>query len=143
MPYQNPFALPKTVKPELKRALDYWRDLKRGDNNMPFADDVSLATLRNSQVFLLKVFAPLRFRFEAVGDLHAIDGAPVGRFIDEIASIGTLSYLPAQCCATIEAGEPTFWHFDASGSDKEFSRLLLPAWGAGHIDLLLGVIALG
>ncbi len=143
MPHPNPFPVPKAVKPELKRALDYWRDLKRGENNMPFADDLSLAALRNSQVFLIKVFAsPLRFRFEAADDaLRVVNDAPLGRFIDEIRAKGVLSYLLTQCCATIEASEPTFCHFGPGGSEREFSRILLPAWGDGHIDLLLAAAA--
>ena len=143
MPYQNPFALPKAVKPELRRALDYWRNLRRGENNIPFADDVSLSALRNSQVFLLKVFtSPLRFRFESADEaFHPTNGAPMGRFIDEVKTKGTLSYLLTQCCATVEAGEPTFFHFRESDADREFSRILLPAWGDGHIDLMLAAVA--
>ncbi len=143
MPYRRLFPLPRTVKPELRRALDYWRDLKRGENDMPFADDVSLAALGNSQTFLIKVFAsPLRFRFEAADDaLHLVNGAPLGRFIDEIPAKDVLSYLLTQCCATVEAGEPTFCHFGASDSGKEFSRIILPTWGDGHIDLLLAAVA--
>ena len=131
---------PKAIKPELRRALDDWRALNRGENDMPFADDVSLANLRNSQAFLIKAFAsPLRFRFESADE--ALHNAPLGRFIDEIPATGVLRYLLTQCCATVEAGEPTFCHFAASASAPEFSRLVLPAWGDGHIDLLLGVMA--
>ena len=143
MPHQNLFPVPKSVKPELRRVLDHWRALRRGENDIPFADDVSLANLRNSQAFLIKVFvSPLRFRFEAADDaLHVVNGAPLGRFIDEIQTKGALSYLLTQCCATVEAGEPTFCHFGASDSEKEFSRLVLPAWDNGHIDLLLAAVA--
>jgi hypothetical protein len=143
MTHRNLFPVPKAVKPELRRVLDHWRDLKRGENDIPFADDVSLTDLRNSQAFLLKVFAsPLRFRFEAAGEaLRIVNGAPLGRFIDEIRPEGALSFLLAQCCATVEAGEPTFCHFGANDSEKEFSRILLPAWGDGHIDLLLAAVA--
>jgi hypothetical protein len=143
MPNQNPFPVPTTVKPELRRALDYWRGLKRGENDVPFADDISLANLRNAQTFLIKAFAsPLRFRFESADDaLRIANGVPLTRFIDEIPTKGVLSYLLTQCCATVEAGEPTFCHFGASNAEREFSRLLLPAWGDGHIDLLLGAVA--
>jgi hypothetical protein len=104
---------------------------------------VSLSALRNSQVFLLKVFTlPLRFRFESADDaFHPTNGVPMGRFIDEVETKGTLSYLLTQCCATVEAGAPTFFHFQESDSEREFSRILLPAWGDGHIDLMLAAIA--
>jgi hypothetical protein len=138
----NPFPVPKTVKPEPRRALNYWRDLKRGEDDIPFADDVSLADLGNPQTFLIKVFAsPLRFRFEAADDgLRVANGVPLGRFIDEIPARGVLSFLLTQCCATVEAGEPSFCHFGATDSEREFSRLLLPAWGDGHVDLLLAAV---
>jgi hypothetical protein len=143
MPYQNPFALPKAMKPELQRALEYWRSLKRGENNIPFADDVSLAALRNTQVLLLKVFAaPQRFRFEFLGDgVGAVSKTYAGKFLDEITPQGPISYLQAQCCATVESREPTFCHLMASGPDRGFTRLLLPTWGDGHIETLLGAIA--
>ena len=143
MPYQNPFPVPKTVKPEMRRALDYWRNLKRGENDIPFADDVSLANLRNSQTFLIKVFvSPLRFRLEAAGGaLQVANSVPLGRFIDEIPANGVLSFLLTQCCARVEANEPTFCHFGESDTEREFSRILLPAWGDGHIDLLLAAVA--
>ncbi len=143
MPYQSPFALPASIKPELQRIVGYWRDLRRGENNIPFADDVNLSVLRGADTFLLKVFAsPLRFRFESSSDGPDSTNATIaGRFLDEISAGSSLSYLLAQSCATIEAGRPTFCHFAASGSDRGFSRILLPAWADGHIDLLLGAIA--
>lgn len=144
MPYQNPFALPKTVMPEFDRALNYWRHLKRGGNNLPFADDVNLTLLPGVQAFLIKVFAsPLRFRIELLSeDMRAMSKPIVGKFLDEIAASDSLDYLLAQCCATVEAREPTFCHLTADGSNRDFSRLLLPTWGDGHTDMLLGVLAI-
>lgn len=143
MPYQNPFALPAAVKPELQRVVNYWRDLRRGENGMPFADDVNLPALRGADAFLLKVFAsPLRFRVETLSnEPNATNRTITGRFLDEISIGRTLSYVLAQSCATIEAAEPTFCQFAANGPDRGFSRVLLPAWGDGHIDLLLGAVA--
>jgi hypothetical protein len=37
------FSLPAKLSAPLQRVLFYWRDLKRGENEMPFADDVDLS----------------------------------------------------------------------------------------------------
>ena len=140
MSHQNPFALPKAVNAELRLVLDYWRRLRRGENDVPFADDVSLSGVPNSKVFLIKVSqSPLRFQFAFAQDaLQA--SLPVGCFIDEASTSGIFSYLLTQCCATVEAGAPTFFRLRASDPVGDFSRLILPAWSDGHISLLLGAI---
>ena len=41
----NPFSLPAKLSPDLARVRDYWDGLKRGENKIPFADDVNLSGL--------------------------------------------------------------------------------------------------
>jgi len=123
--------------------VSYWRDLERAENAMPFSDDIDSSVLLNlsDKIFLLKVLVlPERFRFELLGKaLQTNDKAQTGSFLDEIDPGGQFSYLRAQSSATVEAAGPTFWHL-ADDSDRGFSRLLLPTWGNGHIDMLLGVV---
>ena len=40
-----PFALPWKLESQLARVQAYWEDLKRGDAEMPFWDDVNLSAL--------------------------------------------------------------------------------------------------
>jgi hypothetical protein len=68
------------------------------------------------------------------GDLLlAQDKALSGKFIDEIDLPAPLRFLRAQASATVEVRAPTYYK-DAGGT----ARLLLPMWGDGSINLLLG-----
>jgi len=142
MPCQNPFGLPDRLDPNLEGVVSLWRRLKRAENGMPFADDFGLPALSNlpGKPFLLSVFAsPERFRFEFLSEgLRA--AATTGSFIDETAPGKYFCYLRAQGSATVEAAEPTFLHL-ADGSGPAFSRVLLPMWGNGQINMLLGAIS--
>jgi hypothetical protein len=65
MSCRNPFALPDRIEPRLQPALAFWQSLKRGENGMPFSDDLRLSDLPElpARLLLLRVFAPLeRFR---------------------------------------------------------------------------------
>ena len=57
-------------------------------------------------------------------------------FADEIAPRRPLENFTDQATATLDQAKPTFYR-DLPG----FSRLLLPAWGDGHIALMVGAIA--
>lgn len=143
MKYSNPLPVPENLSPGLFSIISYWRDLARGENAMPFSDDIDSSALSNlsDNVFLLKVLVlPERFRFELLGKaLRANDEVRPGHFLDEIDPGGQFSYLRAQSSATVEAVAPTYLHL-TGGSDRDFSRLLLPAWGNGHIDMLVGAV---
>lgn len=137
----RPFSLPATLSPELAQVRAYWDGLKRGENKVPFADDVVLSALPGLQgrLILLDVFdKPLRFRFNIVGgDIRTWYGDDLaGKFVDETAAKGPLGYFLAQASATVEAAAPTF-HQDG------FARLLLPLWGSGYVSALLGSIVRG
>jgi hypothetical protein len=143
MRYANPFPIPETLDPRLFSVISYWRDLARAENAMPFSDDIDPSVLSNlsDKLFILKVLVlPERFRFELLGKaLQTNDRARTGSFLDEIDPGGQFSYLRAQSSATVEAAAPTFLNLKGD-SDREFSRLLLPTWGNGHVDILLGAV---
>ncbi len=108
---------------------------------MPFADDLDLSALSSlpGKPFLVGVFASSeRFRFEFLSEgLRAT--AATGSFIDETSPGKYFGYLRAQSSATVEAAEPTFLRL-ADVSGPAFSRVLLPMWGNGQINMLLGAI---
>ena len=135
----HPFALPATLPSELGRVRDYWASLKRGENKVPFSDDVVLSALPGleNRLVLVEVFdKPQRFRLNIVGgDILGWYGADLaGKFLDEIDAKGPFAFFLAQASTTVEAAEPTF-HQDG------FTRLLLPLWGNGYVSMLLGGIA--
>jgi len=135
----NPFPLPDKLSPTLQRVFSYWESLERGENNMPFWDDVKLSALPDlaDRLLLLNVFAdPERFRVNTLGQAFPDSTALRGKFLDEVALSGRLQYMRAQASATVEARAPTFYR--ATG----FSRILLPMWGDGHIGMLLGALDL-
>jgi hypothetical protein len=142
----NPYPLPAEMSPTLLRVFFYWESLKRGDNNMPFWDDVKLSTLSDltDRLLLIDVFAnPERFRFNFTGkDFVESDESLAGKFADEVELRGRLKYLRSQCSATVEGREPTLYHRQGSATGAAFSRLLMPMWGDGHIGMLLGALNL-
>ena len=134
----HPFALPTRLSPDLGRVRDYWNGLKRGENQVPFWDDVKPSALPGfeGRLMLVDVFErPQRFRLNSVGnEIRDYYGADiVGKFVDEIEAKGPLEYFVAQASATAEAAEPTYYH-------DGFARLLLPMWGGGHVAMLLGTV---
>jgi hypothetical protein len=139
MSCRNPFPLPDRLDAKLQSAVSLWQGLKRAENQMPFSDDLGLSALSNlsGRPFLLSAFvSPERFRFEFLNE--SLQGAAAtGRFIDEISPDTNFSYLRAQSSATIEAAEPTFLRL-TEVSGRSFSRLLLPMWGNGQVNMLLG-----
>jgi len=113
---------------------------------MPFSDDVSLGPIEklSAHVMLVDVFSgPQRFRFSRLGDniIGKFGNDVSGQFADEIRPIEPLNYFIAQASATVEAGAPTLYSAVRKTSrGRGYSRILLPAWGNGRIDLLLGAV---
>lgn len=62
-----------------------------------------------------------------------------GVFSDETEPRRPLEEFTEQCHATVARKSPTYYRSSASGGSP-YSRLLLPAWGDGHIMMLLGAI---
>ena len=136
---RNPFPLPEHLDATLQPVVSLWEDLRRGEIGMPFSDDLGVTALSNlaGNPFLLSVFAsPERYRFEFLSESLRRE-AVLERFVDEMSPNINFSYLRGQSSVTIEAAEPTVFHLtDASG--YRFSRVLLPLWGNGQVNLLLG-----
>jgi len=138
---RNPFPLPDRLDARLQPVVSVWEGLKRGENGVPFADDLGVDRLSKlpGNPFLLSVSdSPERYRFEFLGD--SLRGtAVIGSFLDEISPNVNFSYLRAQSSATVEAIAPTFLRLTQL-SGYSFSRVLLPLWGNGQVNLLLGAI---
>ena len=138
---RNPFSLPDRLGSELQPVASFWKSLKRGENGMPFGDDLGVAALSklHGNLFLLTVSSlPERFRFEFASDNLRRELATAS-FIDEMPPNVNFSYLRAQSSATVEAAEPTLLRLTQS-SGYSFSRILLPLWGNGQVNMLLGAI---
>jgi hypothetical protein len=138
------FSLPARIEPELARLQIYWKDLIRGENSMPFSDDINLSQIPEltSRAILIQAFeSPERFRFEHAGEhITSQYGSPVkGMFTDEVAQQGPLEKLTQQCSATVASGAPTYFQ-SAAGEKEGHARLLLPTWGEGHVMLLIGAV---
>jgi hypothetical protein len=137
----QPFPLPEKLPNLLAGVHHYWIDLIRAENEMPFADDVNLSRLPAlaGNLFLVDVFLkPQRFRFNHLGDelIHRFGTNITGKFADEVELHGPFEFFIAQASATVEARAPTCY-----SSRRGYARMLLPTWGDGRIELLLGAIA--
>jgi hypothetical protein len=142
MPCLNPFPFPEHLDPDLQRVVSLWKRLRRAENDMPFADDLKFSDLSklSAKTFVLSVFvSPERFRLE-FPDKGPKGAAMAGLFIDEISLDNNFSYLRAQSSATLEAAEPTFLRL-SEHSGRDFCRVLLPMWGNGQINTLLGALS--
>jgi hypothetical protein len=144
------YSLPDELEPDLGRIQAYWNGLKRGENDVPFWDDVkfSLRSRLGRESLLIGVFeSPLRFRVDLLGaDLTDWYGEAIGnRFLDEIDLRAPFDGLALQCKATVKRAAPTYYRQTAVGKgDAEhpggYARLLLPLWGNGRIEMLLGAV---
>ena len=126
---------------DLDRVWVYWNSLKRGENKVSFWDDLKLSSLPDlaDRLMLVDVFErPQRFRFNSVGEIiqWTYGGDLVGKFADEIDPKNPLEFFTAQASVTIEANTPTLFT-DTAAFD---ARLLLPLWGNGRIEMMLGVV---
>ena len=147
------YSLPGELEPDLGKIQAYWNGLKRGANDVPFWDDVklSLRSRLGRESMLIDVFEqPLRFRFDLIGaDVSNWYGGTIGNsFLDEMDLHAPFDGLTLQCKATVEGCAPTYYCQAASGKgDAEhpggYARLLLPLWGNGRVEMLLGAVVLG
>jgi len=143
-----PFSPPKRLPPTLAHVQAYWDRLRRGENNMPFWDDVNLSSLPelSGNLILVDVFAkPQRFRFNSIGEQvgKQYGDALADKFADEMEIKRPFEYFASQASATVERGAPSCYLHAAGPAGKSrksapYSRLLLPMWGDGHISMLLG-----
>lgn len=108
---------------------------------MPFSDDLRLPQVYElpGRLLLLAVFAPPeRFRIEYLNAAIRVPSA-TGKFLDELPPSTEFAFLRAQASATLEATAPTLLRLTDSFGDS-FSRLLLPMWGNGQVNMLLGAL---
>jgi len=141
-----PYAMPKKLAPNLARVQAYWEGLRRGENNMPFWDDVNLSSLPDlsPRLMLIDVFAkPQRFRFNFIGAQvgKQYSETIAGKFADEMEMKSPFEYLLSQASATVERGAPSYYAHAMGAKSRgalPYSRLLLPMWGDGHVGMLLG-----
>jgi hypothetical protein len=135
------FLLPDRLESDLDRVHAYWNGLKRGDNDIPFWDDVkfSMKARLARDVMVIETFEdPLRFRFDLLGDdITRRYGATItGKFTDEVDLRPPMDELTEQCRATIERRAPTYFRH-ATAEGVGYSRLVLPLWGNGRIEMLI------
>jgi hypothetical protein len=128
------------LEPDLERVRAYWKGLTRGENNIPFWDDVRPSTEAPfaDHLMIIEAFEPpLRFRFDLVGeDVARRYGAAIsGKFSDEVPPRPPIDELTGQCRATVEQRAPTYFRHAAGGTS--YSRLILPLWGNGRIEMLI------
>src|SRR5208282_3380160 len=117
------YLLPDRLEPDLVRVQAYWNDLKRGENDIPFWDDVmfSMRARLARDVLLIEAFEnPLRFRFDLVGDdiTQRYGAAITGKFSDEIDLSAPMDELTNQCRATVERREPTYFRYAPTGKSQ-------------------------
>ena len=143
----QPFRLPKKLPPMLTRVQRAWKDLVRSENEMPFSDDIDPTAFSkvSAHLVMIDVFdGPQRFRFNRIGEkiMRKLGANIDGKFVDEVEIQSPFDYLVAQASATVEGRVPTFYTSSSSRQNRAggYKRILLPAWGNGRIELLLGAI---
>ena len=145
----HPFAVPERLPPPFKDVFNYWKQLIRGRNEMPFWDDVNLAKLPElaDRLMFVDVYEdPQRFRLNTLGQkIQKLYGANlIRKFTDEIEPKPPFEFFAAQASATVEASAPTLLKLGSRSRKKQekvsYRRLLLPMWGNGRIEALLGLI---
>lgn len=146
-PGAKPLTILETLEPDLRNVYTYWEGLKRGENDIPFWDDLkfSLRPQLARAGMLIRVFGtPPRFRFDIVGDdVARLYGKPfTATFSDEIQLRTPLDDFSTQCRATIDNRAPACYRsLEIPGEAAKYSRLVLPLWGNGRIEILLAVVA--
>jgi hypothetical protein len=140
-----PFTIPAKIEPNLARVQSYWKGLFRGENKVPFWDDVRLSSLGElaEDAIMLHVFDnPLRFRFAIIGrQIESEYGRSIsGKFVDELERKPPIEHLEAQCRVAVEHQSPTCFQGSPSTSAESYSRMVLPLWGEGRVSMLLAAI---
>jgi hypothetical protein len=141
------YPLPAHLEAALAELLAYWQGIQRGYRIMPYWDDVDLVKLQDERRDLMLFDVrddPARFRFSVVGDhVTGAYGKPLeGLFLDEIPPLAPLRDCLEQCAATVSESAPTYVRRLGDAPDQApYARLLLPLWGNGRIEMLLGAVA--
>lgn len=136
------FALHDFTSAQFAELRGYWNSLRRGNADIPFTDDLSLAALGKmaANSTLLHVFQnPQRFRFDLAGARVAqVCGTRLeNRFVDEVGPRAPLDDFVAQCATTVENAAPTLYDHPRTAASAEYRRLMLPLWGDGCANAIL------
>ena len=134
-----PFEPPEFLSSGFREVLSYWTGLCRGQAKIPFSDDIKLSALpgHENDLLLLDALAkPQRFRFSLIGKnvVHAYGRDVAGLFLDELEPRPPFALIHSQASAASEMCAPTYF------AHNNCARLLLPAWGDGHVSALLGIV---
>jgi hypothetical protein len=80
------YSLPTSFEAELVSVYECWRAMRRGDNDIPFWDDVNLSSLGDDAAPIDVFENPLRFRLGVAGRSMAaqLDPERGGKFLDEL-----------------------------------------------------------
>jgi len=139
------FSVPGELDETLTQVLTYWNGLKRGNAEVPFADDVKLGDIwkLSNKIALVHVLASGRLRFDVAGRqlVRSYGSDLAGRIADELPVRPPLDDFLSQCRATIDARAPSFYrHEPAVDGHGAYGRILLPLWADGRIAALLGAV---
>jgi hypothetical protein len=135
----TPFPL-RDIEPELEGLRQYWASLIRGNNDMPFWDDLKPSAVGqlSGRLVVLDVFdKPNRFRYSSLlgSELRERYGEDVrDMFLHETPRRAPFDFLESQAEATVESAKPTYYRAG------DYSRILMPMWGDGRIGMLLGAV---
>lgn len=137
----EPYELPDILPSFFPQVLSYWKELRRGQAEIPFADDISRTALQEheNELFLIDAFArPFRYRFGLVGAhlTEAYGSEVAGIYLDELDPRPPLNLIHSQASSVTEVRKPSFYRTET------YARLILPAWGDGRVSALLGAIAI-
>ena len=128
------YSMPASLETGFAAVHGSWRAMRRGDNDVPFWDDLNLSALGSSRddAALIDVFEnPLRFRLSLAGRSMAarLGQERGGKFLDELEPQGFLDHLETQCAATVRSRAPTYFRHR---SGPAYARMALPLWGNGR-----------
>ena len=146
VPYHS-FSLPGELDDTLTQILAYWNGLKRGNAEVPFADDVKLGDIwkLSNKVVLVRILpTPRQFRLDIAGRqlIRMYGGDLAGKLVGELPVRPPLDCFLAQCSATVDAHAPTFYrHEPAIEGHGAYDRILVPLWADGRVAALLGAVS--
>ena len=110
---------------------------------------ISRGCLRWPAICSWSTHSPIRSAFASIISAKSLigrlGGNVTGKFADEVELHNPFDFLIAQASATVEGRAPTWYSNRRTGAGERrttgYARILLPTWGDGRIELLLGAIA--
>ena len=137
----QPFPLPQKLPSPLASVHHYWNDLIRAENEMPFADDVNLSQLPALAGNLpWSTSSPIR---SVSASIISATSSFTGSVPTSPANLPTRSNftVPSNFSSRKRALRSKRGRRPGNSSRRGYARILLPTWGDGRIESLLGAIA--